>query len=161
MTSITQPLSGTWLRPIPINPATIPHLTRALLLFLRLQKNIRFTTDLTNLGALKNEETKPTFQPLDCLQHKTPQPLPSTPISSATKPIFTIFQARKFCRTGCLRRMARPQSGKKSFRSVLGQTGRLPPTEQVLWAADLLERRVSTASSGRCLGSRGARWSRR
>ena len=61
MTLITKPLANPWLRPSPVNPATIPHLTPVFPLFLPLQKNIRFTTDLTKLGALKNEETKPTF----------------------------------------------------------------------------------------------------
>ena len=44
-------------------------------LFLRLQKNSNFTTDSHNLGALKYEETKPTFHPRFAPKHATPQPL--------------------------------------------------------------------------------------
>ena len=56
-------------------------LTRTLRLLLRVQKNSNFTTDLQNLGALKNEETKPTILPSQPPQ--TPDP-PTTCDDSPT-----------------------------------------------------------------------------
>jgi hypothetical protein len=44
-----------------IEPVAIPHRICALRLILCLQKNNNFTTDLTNMGTPKNEETNPIF----------------------------------------------------------------------------------------------------
>ena len=65
-----------------------------------LQKIHKSTTDLHNLGALKYEETKPTFLPFFRPKHATPQPLvPSAP-PPTKKPKFLVFQTRKFCPVG-------------------------------------------------------------
>ena len=62
------------------------------------QKNIRFTTDLTKLGTLKNEETNPTFQPRSAPYHAIAQSLATTVLPPMKRPIFMIFQDDKFCR---------------------------------------------------------------
>ena len=51
----------------------------------RLQKIHKSTIDLPNLGALKYEETKPTFLPFFRPKHAIPQPLaPSAPPPTIT-----------------------------------------------------------------------------
>ena len=58
------------------------------------QKNIRFTTDLTKLGPLKNEEPKPTFKPPSAPYHTMSQSLATTAMPPMKRPIFMVFQAK-------------------------------------------------------------------
>ena len=98
----------------------IKHGLNTLGFLLRLQKNNNFTTDLQNLGALKYEETKPTFLPPQLPQTPAPQPLATTPPPPTKKPKFLVFQTRKFCLIG---------GSWPPAKDTLGQTRRLPPTE--------------------------------
>ena len=66
----------------------------------KLQKIHKSTADLQNLGALKYEETKPTFLPFFRPKHATPQPLAPSAPPPTKKPKFLVFQTRKFCPTG-------------------------------------------------------------
>ena len=66
----------------------------------KLQKIHKSTIDLQNLGALKYEETKPTFLPLFRPKHAIPQPLAPSAPPPTKKPKFLLFQTRKFCPVG-------------------------------------------------------------
>jgi len=66
----------------------------------KLQKIHKSTTDLHNLGALKYEETKPTFLPFFRPKHAIPQTLAPSAPPPTKKPKFLVFQTRKFCPVG-------------------------------------------------------------
>jgi len=59
----------------------------------KLQKIHKSTIDLHNLGALKYEETKPTFQPDFPPYHTTPQSFATTATPTTKRPKFLIFPA--------------------------------------------------------------------
>jgi len=96
----------------------------------KLQKIHKSTTDLHNLGALKYEETKPTFLPFFRPKHAIPQTLAPSAPPPTKKPKFLVFQTRKFCPVGsnmwtadltCARPMSRGclMSSFPPFRRVL------------------------------------------
>ena len=65
--------------------------------FLPLQKNYNSTTDLHNLGTLKIEETKPTFQPRYAPYSNISQSLAKTDPVRTMRPKFMVFHHDKFC----------------------------------------------------------------
>ena len=70
-------------------------------LFLQLQKIHKSTTDLQKLGALKYEETKPTFQSRSAPYHATPQPLATTATLTTKRPKFMVFPVPETRPSGC------------------------------------------------------------